>query len=219
MTDEFANLPALFDAAQEAENSEALALSQRYIQQSIREQVARRSDGIRRFIVWAERLAEDAKRTAKLWSGRAEMARAYVQGEMEAAGVRRIDTPTGSLSIRGNGGVEPLVIDDEALIPERFKDVTLTVRADHFVILNGLLAGYIEGTEDNPITAWNVKESVSNSRIREALAQPCERCEGRGTDPLGSSDHPVSCSACQATGKRVVPGAHIGERGKSLVVK
>ena len=60
-------LADLMESSFEADGAESLQRIEDQIQERIREQVAARSDGLRRFIVFAERLASDAKAVAKSW--------------------------------------------------------------------------------------------------------------------------------------------------------
>jgi hypothetical protein len=219
-------LADLMESSFEADGAESLQRIEDQIQERIREQIAARSDGLRRFIVFAERLAADAKAVAKSWEARAAKARAYTFEAMKHANVRRIDTPSGSLSIRDNGGVEPLEIYEPALVPDKFCDVTVTMPADawRMVVARTQWAGL---DRSNPAPRIRISEPVpSNSAIREALAKPCELCGGSGEiGPLHSPADivppgPVTpCGACGGSGKNSVAGARLLPRGSSLVVR
>ncbi len=208
----------LMESSFEADGAESLQRIENEIQERIREQVAARSDGLRRFIIFAERLAADAKAVAKSWEARAAKARAYTFEAMKHANVRRIDTPSGSLSIRGNGGVEPLEIYDPALVPDECQTITVAMPLN-------IWHDVLDEIDIHGVNGVKISEpEPSNSAIREALAKPCERCNGNRTVNVPDTWSPghtedVQCSACGGSGKNSVAGARLKERGSSLVVK
>jgi hypothetical protein len=94
-------------------------------------------------------------------------------------GPRKLVGQTHTISLRGNGGIAPLVITDEAEIPEEYRTATVTVPYSDWATMEPLFPA------DTKCTV-----AVSNAAVRAGIEQ------------LGG-----------------VPGAHIGERGISLVVK
>jgi hypothetical protein len=218
-------LADLMESSFEADGAESLQRIEDQIQERIREQVAARSDGLRRFIVFAERLASDAKAVAKSWEARAAKARAYTYEAMKHANVRRIDTPSGSLSIRGNGGVEPLEIYAPELVPDEFINVTVRLTLAQWKRLLNLAGNGIEPAL--VADARVIEREPSNSAIRDALAWGCERCDGNGvregfgdSDAIGEYEPPENpCKACGGSGKNSVAGARLLPRGNSLVVR
>lgn len=206
-------LADLMESSFEADGAESLQRIEDQIQERIREQVAARSDGLRRFIIFAERLAADAKAVAKSWEARAAKARAYTFEAMKHANVRRIDTPSGSLSIRGNGGVEPLEIYDAAQIPDELCRATVTMPADLWrAICEHVHDCSGTGEFDGALYAIMPTREPSNSAIREALAKPCSICNA----DAGMCKY---CEACGGSGKNSVAGCRLKPRGDSLVVK
>lgn len=60
--------------------------------------------------------------------------------------------------------------------------------------------------------------------IREALAQPCEKCAGLGIREGSQFDAHGSgmggtCEACGGTGQNAIAGAHLTERGAHVECK
>lgn len=129
-----------------------------------------------------------------------------------AKGCRKLVGQHSTLMLKGNGGVQPLVIAQPELVPEEYRLVIATFRADEYERLWPFMT--IPGVMAVPI-AKDVKPD--NARIREVLMQPCERCDG-GTDVL-IDDVATGCIACGGTGRNAVPGAHLEPRGQHIEVK
>ena len=77
---------------------------------------------------------------------------------------KRIDGTRGSLSIRGNGGVQPLIITDEAIVPLDCKRATVVFRADQF-------AGWREHLMDIELDILEEKITPDNAAIRAKIAE------------------------------------------------
>lgn len=188
INDDFGALTELLDNAELAPTVEDMHQCEMAVIERIRAEVAARSDGLRRAIVWHEKLAEDAKRVAKQAEARAAKIRAYVKSEMEAAGIKKIQTPTGSLAVRGNGGVEPLVVFDEDALPDDMKVVEVFMSLPKW---NQILERMAESGDDDiaekPVRVW-----PANTYIREALAKPCADCAGTGKTNAGN------CPECES---------------------
>jgi hypothetical protein len=137
---------------------------------------------------------------------------------MDAAGKQRLEGHTGTLRIKGNGGVEPLVLDNPPLIPDDYCVWQGQISAAQFRQFS------LELMTD-PIT--KLERRPSNALIREGLAEDCPRCDGNGVFEgsgfNGQWDYGMMpedpCNACGGSGKRGVPGAHLEPRGRHVEVK
>lgn len=65
----------------------------------------------------AQRLSE----SARLHQSRIDRLKLYVLGVMEALGYKKLEGRLGALSVRGNGGQLPLVVD-ESILPDRYRE-------------------------------------------------------------------------------------------------
>jgi Siphovirus Gp157 len=169
----------------------------------------------------AERMAAKAKASERA----AAWLKEYVIKTMDEHGWKHLKTPRNTLTIRGNGGVQPLVIDNPATIPDAQCWMEGRIRADVWAeILNVIEA---TGARANEYVSERSKfERVpSNTLIREALAGECKKCGGAGDiwirhrhEPGGEEGegHREACEACNGTGRASVPGAHLEGRGRHL---
>jgi hypothetical protein len=107
------------------------------------------------------------------------------------------------LMLKGNGGVQPLVISDESLVPDEHWDVVVTMP----------LIDYREAHKT--FLQYPAAQAVNKTRVRVALGSPCQSCGG-GQDRL---EHERTCPACGGTGLQGVPGAHLEPRGQHVEVK
>lgn len=116
---------------------------------------------------------------------------------------------TGRLMLKGNGGSAPIQIQEEMLPDELCKwEGTIyghewSMAPDHWKQRPGV----------------KMKRLPSNTKIREALAKPCETCGGTKTQLAREGNGEEPCQACGGTGKAGVPGARLLERGKHVEVK
>ncbi len=128
---------------------------------------------------------------------------------MPKKGPRKLAGATSELRLVGNGGLQPLDITDESLVPEEFRDVVMTITAEQYYLIG----------KEFPDMAHTRVSSLSNSRIREALAENCSDCEGDGTLHHSAGTDAETCPTCGGSGKRGVPGAHLNPRGSHIEVK
>jgi hypothetical protein len=139
-------------------------------------------------------------------------------GEWKPKESRKFESARGSFTLRGNGGAQPVDITDEALVPDEYCRVIVTVNAavwrDFLTVLSkapGIDLTHIDNLRKEP------RREVSKSAIAEALAQPCPHCGGITVDPDGVT--PYHCVECGGSGKQGVPGARLAPRGESVIIK
>jgi hypothetical protein len=126
-----------------------------------------------------------------------------------AKGSKKLAGADGSaLILKGKGGVQPLQYNSEKL-PAEYCDVTVTMTWDTWRCLCHQVKIEILGQE---------RTEPSHQRIREALAQPCPACGGKGFDQApGYGDE--TCESCGGTGKQGVPGATLLPRGSHVEIR
>lgn len=149
---------------------------------------------------------------------------------MPAKGCRKLVGAHSTLMLKGNGGVQPLVISDPLMVPDEL--CTWRGELSH-ATMTALLAAVQMWAEDDRIEGHittrllGLARTPSNSLIREALLQPCAGCDGEepsrccnGLD-CGCMGLPVEppCEACGGTGKNAVPGAHLEPRGQHVEIR
>ena len=149
----------------------------------------------------AERAAMEAR--VRLWEARESRLKEICILALDSAAKKRVEGKTGSLSVRGNGGVQPLVIYQPDIVPDEQCVWAGTVGPATWRRIQMLAIA-------DPQT--KLERQPSNAAIREALGKPCPEC---GTFPAPSD----ACQTCGGTGTMGVPGAHLEPRGRSLVVK
>jgi hypothetical protein len=148
----------------------------------------------------AERAAMEAR--VRIWEARESRLKGICISALDAADKKRVEGKTGSLSVRGNGGLQPLVVDQPEMVP------------DEVCVWVGTVGPAVwERIQMLAITdpATKLERQPSNAAIREALGKPCPEC---GALPAPSD----ACQTCGGTGTMGVPGAHLEPRGRCLVV-
>lgn len=136
--------------------------------------------------------------------------------EFRAGKPRKVEGKTGSISLVGNGGRQPVVITDEALVPDEYRTVTIKMNAELWRKICAALpdlAGMQECRKEPNLTT-----------IYNALQEPCKRCNGITfvNVPdfwLKGNTEDVQCSACGGSGKQGVPGAVLAPLGSHVRVK
>ena len=167
-------------------------------------------DNVRSYLLHC-RLMADAARTeraamearVRLWEDREARLKGICIAALDAAEKKRVEGKTGSLSVRGNGGLQPLVVDQPEMLP------------DEVCVWSGTVGPAVwRKIQMLAITdpATKLDRQPSNAAIRESLGKPCPEC---GALPAPSD----ACQTCGGTGMMGVPGAHLESRGRCLVVK
>ena len=206
-----ADLQELMAAYSEAEED----ATREAIEAGIREYVERevmKVDGIRSYLRHCEVMADAAKAEAaaqlersKQWTKRAEKLESACLAVMTQMGKKRLEGNTGALVAKKNGGVAPIEITDEMLVPDEFCVAQVEMPwviwdcADKVTV--GIMPEHVK-----------VKRVVSNTAIRKSIDLTCWACNG-----ICSEENP--CSLCGNSGLAGVPGARLLERGSSLQVK
>jgi hypothetical protein len=148
----------------------------------------------------AERAAMEAR--VRIWEARESRLKGICISALDAADKKRVEGKTGSLSVRGNGGLQPLVVDQPEMVPDEVCVWVGTVGPAVWKRIQMLAI-------TDPAT--KLERQPSNAAIREALGKPCPEC---GALPAPSD----ACQTCGGTGTMGVPGAHLEPRGRCLVV-
>lgn len=130
---------------------------------------------------------------------------------------RKFESARGFFRLQGNGGVQPVEITDEAMVPDEYCRVTVTMPLVQWqtVLKRAGLDGLIAAS-----AGTRVMREVSKSAVAETLAKPCPKCGH--TAHVGASwnnSAATPCEECGGSGKQGVPGAHLLPRGESLVIK
>lgn len=156
--------------------------------------------------------AKKAEGRALAWDRRAEQIEEIVKRAMLALSdsgywrpkqTRKFVSALGTITLKGNGGSQPVVISDESLIPEKLCMVEVKMSAEcwrHLAANNPCLT---DGA--------TVRRTPSLSKIREALEGPCMACLGGGEMDV--------CMSCGGSGRAGVPGAYLDDRGTSVVIR
>ena len=121
---------------------------------------------------------------------------------------RKLEGVRHTISLKGNGGKQPVVVTDEALVPDECCIVKVEMRADRWKELAGDL--------ELPDIRWQKVPSLS--LIAEALVKPCPTCKGN-MDWTGTVDDGIPCPACGGTGLQGIPGARLDPRGAHVECK
>ena len=157
--------------------------------------------------------------------------KAVVLQVMRDCDVKKLEGKIGSLKRQGNGGVQPVEIVQEDLIPEGLKRYSITMKGDLLSWLLHHLRNAQMQTAIHPlalIVLADAKGEPDKEAIREALLKrdPCPKCRGAKTiwnienDGRGISGAKFDCDECKGAGDvgAGVPGARLAERGEHLRV-
>ncbi len=190
-------------------------------------------DGIRRYLSFASTQVDAAKaeaafqlERARLWEARADRLKAFVMEVMKGWGRSKLEGSTGPLRIQGNGGKQPVIVTDLALVPDELCRRTVTMPESVWKMIvartawTGLQADHPDcvraGVQIGP-------REASLSKIAAALSEACPKCFGRGSMVVVHADqvkgNEQSCPDCRGSKMQSVAGARLGERGESLRVR
>ncbi len=214
---------------EEAESADVVAMIDAEIQRYIEAEI-RKCDGIADFCVHLDALQKDIdgeikRLQARQYKVKRTLDRIKDTVKFVMAGMpwkegkpRKIEGVRHTISLRGNGGKQAVVVTDESLVPDAFKRVTITVDLEiaHYMRVASSSWKYKNQLWDSLDAG---KPEVSLSRISDELNKPCIQCEGTGERKVFESDTVVSrvkCPECAGTGKQSVPGARLEERGESV---
>lgn len=126
---------------------------------------------------------------------------------------RKLEGVRHTLYLKGNGGKQAVEVYDEALVPDEFCSVTVTMPVSiwHDVLDEIDIVG-VTGVKEGP-------RIPSLSLIGAEMEKPCGRCGGAGT----LSGHPrierVQCIDCGGSGRRSVAGCRLAERGQHVEIR
>lgn len=189
----------------------------------------RKVDGIRSYWRHCEMIIAAARAEAKVqservraWEARLEQLRgmcASVMGSMDwkPGKSRKLEGASGSLLLKANGGVAPVLIHNESQIPDEFCEVTITINV---VDWNFIQAAMFDEENGKPAIVAKVGPRTAKlSLIRAELERKCAGCGGRKLVDRDAPDGGIKCPDCGGSGKAGVPGAVLGERGESVVCK
>lgn len=215
-----AGLHELFDVWQDAKTPEELQAAESAIQAYARAEV-QKVDGVRRYIKACDAQEKAAREEAKLqseraamWGARRDRLKQFCFETMKSFGRQKIEGSTGYLRIQANGGKQSVIVSDEAMVPDEFCTVTVTMpralwrRLEDFVRTNSTRI-FPEVQQQGKIGP----RTPALSLIAAELERPCERCDG--APAVGTTD---ACQWCGGSGKRGVPGCSLAPRGEHLRV-
>jgi len=169
----------------------------------------------------AEAKAEAERLTARAaaWDGRRKRLLDFVQRVMEQTGRRRIEGKLSTLLLQANGGKQAVRIDDESLLPDEYCDVEGKIPAWIWRQILMIVEKYgtgLQGDQCRNICGLRLARVPRLAAIAEALAQPCQDCQGDGKLIFGGHFNGDVCPACGGSGKAGVPGATLLPRGEHV---
>jgi hypothetical protein len=224
------SLQLLMQDREETQDPEELAAIDAAIQEYVGKEIAK-VDRVRSYIRYAEskvlaakQAASDATSYAQIWENRIRRVKDAALMAMQTTGAKRLEGTAGTLSVRGNGGVTPLIVTDESLLPLHCIKVRGALPADVFDSILRILAVHDQSRLIRAVQDAEFKREPDNGAIRAKLLEPCERCGGAGIRE-GSQHDPSGlgmggrCEECGGSGKQGCPGAYLGERGAHLEVR
>ena len=199
------DLVELMAALDEAEDEE----TKRAIEQGIEEYLGRevrKVDHIRGYLRYCETMiaasrlaASEATQMSRIWQNRYEHLKERTQRTMEGFQVKALEGQAGKLLVKRNGGVEPLDLYNEELLPDEYRTATIEMPLTQWKAIQAVVPGAPEAKRAEPDT----------KRIRAALATPCWLCNAKGGE----------CQECGGTGRTTVAGARLNERGSHLEIR
>ena len=194
----------------------------------------RKVDNIRGLVKHLEMIRDAAKAEAKTMQERSAAAdrqltvlKSAIQVTMEEmewreGKPRKLEGKTGSISLKGNGGRQPVVITDEALRPDECCKAVVTMPFHDWQEIRRFVASGSPTVYGRYLDQFaTIKREVSLTAIATQLEQPCASCSGSGlSNGYVTPDlAPAKCGVCGGSGKNGVPGAILAPRGQHVEVK
>lgn len=219
-------LVELIQAREEVTDPQEIEEVERALQEYIRAEVAK-VDRIVGFMRHAGMMAATAREEsnrlaerARIWERRVERVRTLVQDVMEQSGKKRLEGEHNTLKIKGNGGLAPLVITDEAQVPEECCKYVGWIGGELWGRIKAMLPLIYQRYGARLSSDLQLTRTVDNERTRDRLKSLCSACYSTG-EPAVFTDGPGgdTCPVCGGSGTEPVPGARLGERGSHLEVK
>ena len=173
----------------------------------------RKVDNVRAFWRYCEDVMDSAARDRKDAEARYKSAEAKLEflkslccDTMTAFGEKKLEGAHGFIRLQANGGPVALDIYSAALIPEEL------------VLYRGWMSSQAMALLPPEVTArqdFQFEREPRQGAIRAELEKPCDICKGGG----GTAYNADVCNECGGTGKRLVPGARLAERGKHARIR
>ncbi len=186
----------------------------------------RKVDNVRQWWRYAEDMLESAKQDHKdsgkrvsEWDGKLEFIKQLCADTMIAFDEKKLEGEHGFIRLQANGGPVALDIHNSSLIPEPMVAYQGAITSAAWTeICEACMAVGV-----NPLKLEGVKmERVPLlDKIRRELEANCTYCGGTGIGGDGPAvgDTAAACGECNGTGKRLVPGARLGVRGKHARIR
>jgi len=178
--------------------------------------LARKEDGVVHVLGQLkaqERLAVEERdrleQRAKSFQAKREHLEGYVMRvlaqlpEPRGGGARRLEGETASLVLARNGGVEPLEVYDESLVPDEYCTFTAELTSEEYAACRRVLP-----------ESESLRRAVryaDSKRIRRQLLSTCRTCMGSGFNAAGGV-----CANCGGGRTEPVAGARLKGRGHHL---
>lgn len=185
-------IEAALEECQELLESAESAAEKKAAQDALTEYVAQeieKVDNIRAYLKHCARMADAARDEARLqakrgeaWEERGERLKDLVKMIMEQRGRKRLEGKTGTIRVQGNGGLKPLTVTDDSLVPDKYKLGCVAMSVANWKKLLGP-EGWdkMVSIEGEPM---QVTIEILNEAIRAALSRgeavPGTRLEERG---------------------------------------
>ncbi len=194
----------------------------------------RKVDGIRAYYRMCEDMSAAARKEsatlaerARAWEGRLDHLKsilASILGEMEwrEGRPKKLEGRTGSIGLRGSGGLQPLNIYQPELLPKEFQKVTVEMNLEAWEAVSEAMAEWDATCPEEPpsFTARVISTAPDKDAIRRELEKPCDQCGGEGGGRIDGDNSPmVICGCCYGTGRASVPGARLEPRSQSVIIK
>lgn len=207
-------IEAWAEATDEAERTQLLTVIEAYAAEEVRKgencyaYIRNREASASAKEAEVQRLAEQARIERR----KAQVVKDLVLAVMTAEGRKKVECRYGTLAIQGNGGVQPLELD-ESQVPDEYCDYQATIPVE---VLNKFLPTIHRMMGSAP----RLVRIPRQERIREQLARPCQACLGEGQLEIGETPEGVTvtelCQLCGGDGKNHIPGAKLLERGSHV---